>query len=358
MEILTPWIGEILALGMLLVLNARVFWTRRTRLDALSLLGATAFVTMIFETLAWGLRVSGVAILALSFICVIVNYRSLVRFSQRLFVDSYSIKFFVTSLLLLAASVFFIAVEIQARPVRLQTRLFNVQVEREYFSCPLSQDNFPLKKAREATDKRNLTLYTFSNKNKENQKDAVIVFTPDVLAEALAYEPYFILLARKGWTVLAADLYNLNFKSPEDFSNTKSFRRASLIWSAYSSGGKKAVKEQKFPESRARAFHEIYEYSYRALEQIARERYPGKKIFVVGDSSSFLPTQKLETIFAAARFLNLKDIPEYTTPGYGFVAQTNPIFSWLFFGIKRDKTSFEPSWCATQTIKKLSSRGD
>ena len=109
MEILTPWIGEILALGMLLVLNARVFWTRRTRLDALSLLGATAFVTMIFETLAWGLRVSGVAILALSFICVIVNYRSLVRFSQRLFVDSYSIKFFVTSLLLLAASVFFIA---------------------------------------------------------------------------------------------------------------------------------------------------------------------------------------------------------------------------------------------------------
>lgn len=353
MEILTPWTGEMLALSLLLILNGRIFWTRRTRMDALSLLAPLAALITIFDGLAWGARFSGLAILALALVCSIANYRSLVRFSQRLFVDSYSVKFFVTSLLLLAVTIFFMAVEIQARPVRLQTRRYNVDIEREFFSCPLLNESFPLKKAERADDKRNLVLYTFCNKDSGAQKDTVIVFVPDVLAESLSYEPYFILLARKGWTVLTADLYKQDYKRGLELKNTRTFRRAALLWSAYSLGGTSAIKNQKFPESRAKTFHEIYESSYRALEQIARERYPDKKIFVVGDSSSFLPPAKLETIFPGSRFMNLQSAPEYTTPGYGFVAQTNPIFSWLFLGKGRDKTSFEPSWLATQTIKEI-----
>lgn len=322
-------------------------------MDALSLLAPLAATITVFEALAWGARFSAIAILALALVCALANYRSLVRFSQRLFVDSYSVKFFVTSLFLLAVTVFFMAVEIQARPVRLQTRRYNVDIEREFFSCPLLNESFPLKKAEKADDKRNFALYTFCNKDAGAQKDSVIVFVPDVLAESLSYEPYFILLARRGWTVLTADLYKQDFKRGLDLKNTKTFRRAALIWDAYSNGGIEAIKKQKFSESRAKTCHEIYESSYRALEQIARERYPDKKIFVVGDSSSFLPPAKLETIFPGSRFMNLQSSPEYTTPGYGFVSQTNPIFSWLFLGKRRDKTSFEPSWLATQTIKEI-----
>ena len=322
-------------------------------MDALSLLAPLAATITIFEALAWGMRFSGFAIFALALVCSVANYRSLVRFSQRLFVDSYSVKFFVTSLVLLAATIFFMAVEIQARPVRLQTRLYNVDIEREFFSCPIGAETFPLQKAEAVGQKRNLALYTFCNKDAQKQKDAVIVFVPDVLAESLSYEPYFILLARKGWTVLSADLYKSDFRNNRSLKNTRTFRRSSLLWSALSAGGREAIRQKKFPESRAKAFHEIYEASWRALEQIARERYPGKKIFVVGDSTSFLPPAKLETIFSGARFLDLRSIPEYSTPGHGFVAQTNPIFSWLSLGKRRDKTSFEPSWCATQTIKEL-----
>ena len=353
MEILTPWTGEILSLSLLLLLNARVFWTRRTRQDALSVLGPFSVAVTLLTALSWGARISNISILALALLCSLTNYRSIVRFSQRLFVDSYSVKFFAASILLLAATVFFIAAEIQARPVRLQTRRYNVDVSREYFSAPLSNEDFELKKADEINDKRNMTLYTFFNKDKDARKDAVIVFVPDVLAESLSYEPYFILLARKGWTVLAADLYKQNFANGFEPAQTKTFRRASLIWEEYSAGGTKGVQGQKASQSRARRFHEIYESTYRALYKIAADRYPGKKIFVVSDSSAFFPPQKLETIFAGARFLNLKDIPEYTTPGYGFVAQTNPIFSWFFLKKKRDRTSFEPSWCATQTIKEI-----
>ena len=278
-------------------------------MDALSLLAPLAAMITVFEGLAWGARFSAVAIFALALVCAVANYRSLVRFSQRLFVDSYSIKFFVTSLVLLAATIFFIAVEIQARPVRLQTRRYNVDVAREFFSCPIGAETFPLKKAVAVGQKRNLALYTFSNKDSQNQNDAVIVFVPDVLAESLSYEPYFILLARKGWTVLSADLYKRDFKNDRSLKNTRTFRRSSLLWSAISSGGRAAVREKKFPMSRAKAFHEIYESSWRALEQIARERYPDKKIFVVGDSTSFLPPAKLETIFSGSRFLSQRILP-------------------------------------------------
>ena len=350
MEILTPWTGEILALCMLLILNGRIFWTRRTRLDALSLLAPFSLATITLVATAWGIRLSTTAIFVLSLVCLIINYRSMVRFSQRLFVDAYSIKFFVTSLILLIITIFFLAVEITGRPIRLQTRRYNVEVQREFFSCPLLWENFPLKKAEEVGDRRNMTLYTFTNKNKLSQKDTVIVFVPDVLAESLAYEPYFILLARKGWTVLTADVYDLNFHRIQE---TKFLRRASTIWGAYSAGGMEAIKKQKFPEPREKRFYGIYESSYRALKQIASERYPGKKIFVVGDSSSFLPPSKLTSIFPDSRFMNLKSESGYTTPGYGFVAQTNPVFSKFFLGKKRDKTSFEPSWCATQTIKEI-----
>ena len=124
MEILTPWTGEILALGMLFVLNARVFWTRRTRIDALSLLGPFSVLTITLSAFAWGLRSANIAILALSLVCAVINYRSLVRFSQQLFVDSYSLKFFITSVILLIATIFLLFIEVSGRPVRLQTRRY------------------------------------------------------------------------------------------------------------------------------------------------------------------------------------------------------------------------------------------
>lgn len=347
MEILTPWTGEILALGMLFVLNARVFWTRRTRIDALSLLGPFSVLTIILSAFAWGLRSANIAILALSLVCAVINYRSLVRFSQQLFVDSYSLKFFITSVILLIATIFLLFIEVSGRPVRLQTRRYNVDVQREFFSAPLNNESFKLKKAVAVSDQRNLTLYTFYNSDPSVQQDAVLLFVPDVLAESLSYEPYFILLARRGWTVLTGDMYK------REMANSKFFRRFSLIWDAFSLGGSDGIKKQMGLQSRGKSFHDIYESSYKALAKIAADRYPGKKIFVASDSSAFLPEAKLETIFPESRFLNLQSIPEYTTPGYGFAAQTNPIFSWLFLGKKRDKTCFEPSWCATQTIKEL-----
>ncbi len=347
MEILTPWTGEILALSMLIVLNARVFWTRRTRIDALSLLGPFSVLTIILSAFAWGLRSANIAIMALSIVCAVINYRSLVRFSQQLFVDSYSLKFFITSVILLIATIFLLFVEISGRPVRLQTRRYNVDVQREFFSAPIGDEFLELKKSERVQDKRNLTLYTFYNSNPSVQQDAVLVFVPDVLAEALSYEPYFILLARRGWTVLAADTYK------SEMANSKFFRRFSLIWDSFSLGGNEGIKKQMEREPRRKTYRPIYESAYKALAKIAADRYPGKKVFVVSDASAFLPESKLQKIFPDSRFLNLQSIPEYTTPGYGFVAQTNPIFSWLFLGKKRDKTCFEPSWCATQTIKEL-----
>ncbi len=359
MEILTPFTGEFLVLLMLLFLNGRIFFTRHTRIDALSVLAPFSLITIILEMLAWGVRPSNIAILALSIICTLTNYRSLVRFSQKLFVDSYSVKFFITSILLLILTIFIIIVDIIVKPIRLQTRRYNIEVNREYFSCPLANDSFRLKKASEVTDKKNMTLYTFSNVNHTMEKDTVILFVPDVLAETLQYETYFILLARKGYTVLTADLYDTNFHALADFAGGKCMRRFLLLCNEYSSSNSGERASKKFLGRRAHDFHDIYESSYKALAALAKERYPNKNIFVVSDASAFLPKAKMNAVFkdvfgdydtrSAPGLLNLSAIKEYSTPGFGFITQSDPLFAKMLFDKKKDRTLFEPSYCAMRT---------
>ena len=228
MQILTPFAGEVLVLVMLIFLNARILFTRRTRHDALAILAPLSVVVIILQMLAWEIRFAEIVIFALALITAILNYRSIVRFSQDLFVDSYSVKFFVASILLLLVSIFVLAAAIVMRPVQMQIGNYNVQVQREYFSCAISP-NFSeedFREANEISDKRNFTLYTFSNKNVSAQKNTVVLFVGDVLAETMNYEPYLILLARAGYTVLAADLYGEDFS---DFRNLKPFRRFFLL---------------------------------------------------------------------------------------------------------------------------------
>ena len=194
MQILTPFIGEMLVLAMLVFLDARIFFTRHTRHDALAILAPLSVIVMILQMLAWGIRFSGIVIFALALITTIFNYRSIVRFSQGLFVDSYSAKFFIASILFLLVSLFLLVADIAMRPVHLQTKKYNVQVKREYFSCPISNDfseaNF--NEAIEVFDRRNLTLYTFSNENISTQKNTIILFVGDLICgskhgEFLAY---------------------------------------------------------------------------------------------------------------------------------------------------------------------------
>lgn len=365
MQILTPFIGEMLVLAMLVFLDARIFFTRHTRHDALAILAPLSVIVTILQMLAWGIRFSGIVIFALALITTIFNYRSIVRFSQGLFVDSYSAKFFIASILFLLVSLFLLVADIAMRPVHLQTKKYNVQVKREYFSCPISNDfseaNF--NEAIEVFDRRNLTLYTFSNENISTQKNTIILFVGDICAETLNYEPYLILLARAGYTVLAADLYDDNFS---DLRNVKFLRRffllANFLQGEKSVANKIAFRE-KAQNARSQEFSKIYNCTYNALACIAKNRYAEKGVFVVCDSSSTLPTENLDAIFgkyfsspdarAFPRSLDLASIADYVTPGFGFVAQTNPVFAKIFLGVARDKTLFAPSYCVYATRKKI-----
>lgn len=365
MQILTPFAGEVLVLVMLIFLNARILFTRRTRHDALAILAPLSVVVIILQMLAWEIRFAEIVIFALALITAILNYRSIVRFSQDLFVDSYSVKFFVASILLLLVSIFVLAAAIVMRPVQMQIGNYNVQVQREYFSCAISP-NFSeedFREANEISDKRNFTLYTFSNKNVSAQKNTVVLFVGDVLAETMNYEPYLILLARAGYTVLAADLYGEDFS---DFRNLKPFRRffllANFFQSEKSAANKIEFRKQSL-ESRTKDCSKIYESTYNALASIAKNRYDEKGLFVVCDSSSALSTEKLDAIFgkhfsapdarAFPRSLNLADISDYATAGFGFVAQTEPLFAKIFLDVARDKTSFAPSYCVYATRQKI-----
>lgn len=365
MEILTPFSGEVLVLAMLFVLNIRIFFTRRTRIDALSLLAPFSLFVIILEMLAWGLRFSNLAIFALSLACTILNYRNMVRFSQQLFVDSYSIKFFVGSVIFLIITVLAILVTLYTRPVRLNTKRYGVEVSRKYYSYPTSGELSEFKEAAEISDHRNLTLYKFSNKNSAQEKDKLILFVPDVEAECLQYEPYFILLARKGYTVLAADLYDYDFKNFSDFSGTKFLRRFLLVLKEFYARDSSLFREQRNIGARAHRFYSVYERTYKALAKIAHDDFPEKDIYIISDSSAFFPKKKIESIFAgiftssesgsraAPDVLNLQKIPAYTTPGLGFIAQTSPLFSYIVLGKPRDKTCFEPSYCVTLTEQRI-----
>ena len=83
--------GELLVIILLLVANGRILFIKNAKKDSLVMLSPFAFLLSIIQILNWGVDIVTLLTLVLSILVLLSNFHALFRYSERLYIDHYSI---------------------------------------------------------------------------------------------------------------------------------------------------------------------------------------------------------------------------------------------------------------------------
>lgn len=341
----TSFSGEFIILLLLLTVCIRIFFTKNAHIDSIVLNAVLAPLFAVLQICAWGARFSEIFVLALALLVMILNYRALNRFGGKLFVDSYSIAFIVSSIIMTVILIASFILLFTTRPVRFNSSKYNVKCTTEKLAGNFEKGFGSMEKMKMPLESK---LYHFESvKENSDKNNIVIIFVPDNRGETLSYEPYLLFLAREGYDVFSADFFTHSMPQMSISKDIPILRRGLMLIDSLSN--KNSV------ENRKAFYKEYYETSYEALIDLAKEKMGnGKKYFLIGDgmSSYAMQSVKNDDVEIIGK-LSLEQIKEYKTSGYGFIAQTDPFLSTFWFNQKRDSSGIVPKYAALQTAKKI-----
>ncbi len=336
--------GELLVIILLLVANGRILFIKNAKKDSLVMLSPFAFFLAVIQILNWGVDVVTILTLVLSILVLLSNFHALFRYSERLYIDHYSIlmKFWsvvtiLLSLVLLAGTIYFRPVEYDSKKLGITETV--IRYDGSFRSGFEEASN--LKAA-------NLFLSEFKPEGNENRSvKQVILFIPDKRGDTFYYRPYLQHLAREGFVVLSADFFCSDCRWRHSIGDLKLARRTAMVIDYL-------VKPQRFMMQK-----EFYTYNIlqelKAMNELISERYGADtKIFIVTDTMGTVAAQDFmsknqERITA---IYDLATIPEYKTPGFGVVAQTDGILA-MMMNVPRDKEGFYTKYMVMQTKKQI-----
>jgi len=342
-------IGELLCLGLIIILCGRVLFLKREKVVYIAILAPISFVIALLQITAWGITPMEGAILILSLLVFIANINAIARFASHLYVDHYNPVFFAFSLTAMAAAIGLSVIAIYFRPVKVLPKNYNVTLSRQILTGTVKEG---IKIKSSISQKADGILWTFAPDSSIPAKKTVLLFSADKKADTTRYMPYLILLAHAGYTVLAADIYppDVRWLSPKlDLSIS---RRFALLFLNAKKNERYTVLSSTFTEN-------ITE-EYDMLILTGTEKYGAHtKFFLIGDTMS---SKALETIcqkypFQISGSLQLEKIPEYKTPGFGCIEQTDPLLCSFLHGPQRDPTLFIPRYMALKTAKAVEAAG-
>lgn len=283
----------------------------------------------------------------------------MLKLHANLFVDHYSKTFFVCtiiSLLLIASALFFV---IFYRPVQIIPQKFNVEKTVQTFSGN-SINKLIKKESPFSGEQTSAYIYTWKPLAADEITESVysinpvLIFSGTTAAPSVYYEPLFILLAQKGYTVIAGDFYTkdqdvtgkyFDFPLFKNFSNTRILGRfcSLYLYHLQKDNYVKMVEEYKKKAS----------LRYFTLTKLVNETSDSEKQFVyLFDEMNFEAISDIMNANAkdSLGFFTINRISEYETPGLGFLEQTNPLLARQF-NLKRDKSLFIPRYVAKKTIE-------
>lgn len=329
-----PLYSHLLILSLLVISSARVLNIRQTRMDSLVLFVPFSLLILLASAFAWGYGTSEIILTHIIFIAILVNYKSFFRFCNHLVVDSYSVMFTISSLLVclisIGAGIFFIV----NKPVYLNSDKLQVKTETQYLSGTLENDFSDSENLFNSKNMR-LTVY-YPDPNKGNyQNDYAVLFVPDKRTNLDAYDPFLKLLAKSGYKVYAGDFgfstVSSNRKIDIDF-----IRRTELKFKS-----KKLSLQETQNE-----FLDAYAKEYEIISKIADEKEPvTKKFIIIADEGPALSAPRIKNPARKIKmFHNISFISEYKTAGYGFIQQSDPIFAKFGYKLSKDKTLYTPSY--------------
>ena len=336
--------GEILVIIILLVANARIPFIKNAKKDSLVMLSPFGFFLSIIQILNWGVEVVTVLTLFLGLLVLLSNFHALFRYSERLYIDHYSILMkvwsvitIILSLALLAGTIFFAPVEYDSKKLGVSEKL--IRYDGSFRSGFEEASN--LKAA-------NLFLTEFKPQSRENQNvKEVVLFIPDKRGDTYYYKPYLQQLAREGFTVLSGDFFCSDCRWRHTIGDQKLLRRTSMVIDYL-------IKPQQFMMQK-----EFYTYNIlqelKALDALITERYGANtKIFIVTDVMGTVAaldfmSRNEERVTAV---YDLQTIPEYKTAGFGIVAQTDILLAMLL-DVPRDREGVITKDMVIQTKKQI-----
>lgn len=331
--------GELLIFVLLLLTNGRVFFVKHTRRDPLVTLAPLCFILSIFQVISWRVDFITLFAILLSAIVLFTNFHAILRFISRLYVDHYSPIMKIWSVITMSLSIIGIVATIYFAPRELNSSKVGItETEIKYegsFASGLIEAN-PLSKITGY-------IYEFSLvPNLTNRKD-VVIFVPDKRADTQNYRPFLQLLSRSGFTVCSADFFTQDNRWIHSLSDSKYLRRITLVFKYF-------IDSQKFMSQR-----EFYTYNTKqeldVLIPILQERYgPQCKYFLVSDvmgNTAISDYAASHPDLISGTFF-IDSLPEYPTPGFGFVEQTDPLTA-LILGYKKDISFENPKQVSAKT---------
>lgn len=349
MPMFDSFLAELLAASMLIFSCARIFFLKNAKIDSAVVVAPAAFIVSMLSFFVWGAELPIILLVLLSTLVLFTNLRALLRLASHLYIDHYSIVFTVFSIIELLLSCFMLILLFVFHPVNYSAKKLSVVRAREQLTGSAA-DGYEPSSSKENVNgikksfKKTGVLYSYTPAQKTETLEPILLFVPDTRATVLQYEPYLMLLAQRGYTVLAADLYDPDMKWFSSLNDNRLFRRTHAVLLSLND----AKKYLEFKKNTAAQVSK----EYTALAQLAVERY-GKntKLFIIADG---LDGGQIASIFRAypknvKGYYPLPLINEYKTSCYGFVEQTD---LWLGheLGISRDSSLFIPRYAATKTI--------
>lgn len=361
------FLSQLLVLILLLISGGRIFFLKNPRVDCFAVFAPIAFIVSILNFFLFDVSFSNLAIFLISLFCFFTNFRAVFRLRSHLIVDHYGNAFLISTVIELILILISLAFLIFLRPVKMVPQEFNAK-KTEYFLTGKTSESIRIKsdfydsflKNQKTTG--NLFVYEpeLESDDKINpeiySQNPILIFSGNASGLAQNYEPYFLLLAQKGFTVLAADFYtndtkifepNLKKGFLKNHADSKFLRYFyAQILKIFDEDEFNQLKKEEVKNAPAK---------YNALSKIAGGLFGmERKIFYLVDGIDF------DTIFSvveqnknASAFYSLNRIDEYKTSGFGFIEQTDPLFATAEFDLKRDSSLFIPRYAANKTIENI-----
>lgn len=337
--------GEILIFTLLFLTNFRVFFVNHVRRDPLVCLASFTFFISILQIFNWGAEIFNLTGLLLSILVLLSNFHAMFRYSERLYVDHYSslMKVWATITCLLSAAalcitVFFAPSEI--KDIDQDVHETQIRLKGSFKSGFEPASPFSISTA---------TITEYSMFPNLNYRQDVILFVPDKRADTLYYKPYLQLLAKQGHTVCSADFYSKDCRWLHTFEDSKFFRRFSMVI-------RSVANNQWFMAQR-----EYYTYNIslelEALFNQVQARYGDQcRFFLISDVMGNTACEDFAKKYPQkiTGYFSIDSIPEYKTPGYGFIEQTDPLLA-LTLNVPKDKNPSDmliPRFAANLSIEK------
>lgn len=340
-------LGQILVLLLIIICCSRMFFLKFGKVDSLAVLAPVSVLLSVLLIFAWKINLFSVLIFIISLFNFFINFRAFLRFISGLYVDHYSLKFKISSILTILLAVFELGILILYFPVSIFDKSFTAKQETVRLS-----GNFRTGFSRAPTfipTSSQINIFTDSNKS-----NCVVLFFPDKRADSEQYFPFFKMLSQKGYTVISADLYANDLKWFYSVKDLKFLRRASMIASY--------LKNPVFFESE----REFYLYNSKqeceAVYNFVKNSVPkDSKFYLIGDQMTFYGVEEFykenkanSKIFG---IYNFSEIEEYNSKGFGFIENLNPFLAeYLNFNKKTDYENVKI--CAEKVDSKIRNSSD